>query len=204
MTDGLVTGTARPFHIGARSQVWSIEIRDPRERLVCISRLTMAVVEWRPHERSASVNWATPMSMYALHALAGFIGVTSGATVDRRVRVRAAVDRRGAHELCAARRRARHLARVAFPLAGRAHSGRRWSSDWRCSCIALVLSALGLDQPRFFAAHRRRRRGRRGRGLRRRARGCRSRWARYSPGIWILYRVVRGWLALRDGKAMNG
>jgi 1,4-dihydroxy-2-naphthoyl-CoA hydrolase len=48
VTDGLVTGTARPFHIGARSHVWSIEIRDPGERLVCVSRLTMAVVEWRP------------------------------------------------------------------------------------------------------------------------------------------------------------
>jgi len=46
--DGVVTGTARPFHIGARSQVWSIEIRDAGERLVCISRLTMAVVDWRP------------------------------------------------------------------------------------------------------------------------------------------------------------
>jgi 1,4-dihydroxy-2-naphthoyl-CoA hydrolase len=48
VSDGLVTGTARPFHIGARSQVWSIEIRDPAERLVCVSRLTMAVVDWRP------------------------------------------------------------------------------------------------------------------------------------------------------------
>jgi 1,4-dihydroxy-2-naphthoyl-CoA hydrolase len=48
VSDGLVTGTARPLHIGARSQVWSIEIRDPGERLVCISRLTMAVVDWRP------------------------------------------------------------------------------------------------------------------------------------------------------------
>jgi 1,4-dihydroxy-2-naphthoyl-CoA hydrolase len=45
--DGIVIGTARPFHLGARSQVWSIEIRDPAERLVCISRLTVAVVEWR-------------------------------------------------------------------------------------------------------------------------------------------------------------
>jgi 1,4-dihydroxy-2-naphthoyl-CoA hydrolase len=45
---GLVTGTARPYHLGARSQVWSIEIRDPEERLVCISRLTVAVLEWRP------------------------------------------------------------------------------------------------------------------------------------------------------------
>ena len=48
VTDGLVTGTARPIHLGARSQVWGIEIRDPRERLVCISRLTVAVVELRP------------------------------------------------------------------------------------------------------------------------------------------------------------
>jgi 1,4-dihydroxy-2-naphthoyl-CoA hydrolase len=48
VSDGLVIGTARPYHLGARSQVWSIEIRDPRERLVCVSRLTMAVIEWRP------------------------------------------------------------------------------------------------------------------------------------------------------------
>jgi 1,4-dihydroxy-2-naphthoyl-CoA hydrolase len=42
---GFVTGTARPFHIGGRSQVWGIEIRDESEKLVCVSRLTMAVVE---------------------------------------------------------------------------------------------------------------------------------------------------------------
>ena len=48
VTDGLVIGTARPIHLGTRSQVWGIEIRDPRERLVCISRLTMAVMEWPP------------------------------------------------------------------------------------------------------------------------------------------------------------
>jgi 1,4-dihydroxy-2-naphthoyl-CoA hydrolase len=48
VTNGLVTGTARPHHIGARSQVWGIEIRDPGERLVCISRLTIAVIEWKP------------------------------------------------------------------------------------------------------------------------------------------------------------
>ncbi|HSD74539.1 MAG TPA: hotdog fold thioesterase [Steroidobacteraceae bacterium] len=41
---GEVTGTARPIHIGHRTQVWQIEIRDPRERLVCISRLTLAVL----------------------------------------------------------------------------------------------------------------------------------------------------------------
>lgn len=41
---GQVTATARPLHLGKRSQVWQIEIRDERERLVCVSRLTMAVV----------------------------------------------------------------------------------------------------------------------------------------------------------------
>jgi 1,4-dihydroxy-2-naphthoyl-CoA hydrolase len=45
VTSGRITGTARPFHLGTRSQVWQIEIRDERERLVCISRLTMAVID---------------------------------------------------------------------------------------------------------------------------------------------------------------
>lgn len=44
---GFVTATARPFHIGTRSQVWHIEIHDERNRLVCVSRLTVAVVERR-------------------------------------------------------------------------------------------------------------------------------------------------------------
>src|SRR3569833_2238357 len=47
---GMVTATARPFHIGKRSHVWSIEIRDEQERLVCVSRLSMAVVD-RPEVR---------------------------------------------------------------------------------------------------------------------------------------------------------
>lgn len=42
---GRVTGTARPIHLGARSQVWEIHIEDEKGRLACISRLTMAVVE---------------------------------------------------------------------------------------------------------------------------------------------------------------
>lgn len=40
-----ITGTARAFHLGARSQVWSIEIRDDRDRLTCISRITIAVID---------------------------------------------------------------------------------------------------------------------------------------------------------------
>lgn len=45
--DGLVTGTARPLHVGRRTQVWEIRIEDPAGRLVCISRLTLAVVPQR-------------------------------------------------------------------------------------------------------------------------------------------------------------
>lgn len=43
--DGRVTGTARPIHLGATTHVWSIEIKDANGRLVCISRLTMAVLQ---------------------------------------------------------------------------------------------------------------------------------------------------------------
>jgi 1,4-dihydroxy-2-naphthoyl-CoA hydrolase len=42
---GIVTGTTRPFHLGARSQVWGIEIHDELGRLTCVSRITMAIVE---------------------------------------------------------------------------------------------------------------------------------------------------------------
>jgi 1,4-dihydroxy-2-naphthoyl-CoA hydrolase len=41
---GLVTGTARPVHLGGRTQVWAIDIVNEAGELVCISRLTMAVV----------------------------------------------------------------------------------------------------------------------------------------------------------------
>src|SRR6478752_1694887 len=37
--DGLVTGTARPLHVGRSTQVWEIRIEDGRGRLACVSRL---------------------------------------------------------------------------------------------------------------------------------------------------------------------
>lgn len=42
--DGIVTGTARALHVGRRTQVWDIRIEDASGRLVCVSRLTLAVV----------------------------------------------------------------------------------------------------------------------------------------------------------------
>jgi 1,4-dihydroxy-2-naphthoyl-CoA hydrolase len=43
-TSGIVTGTARPIHIGRTTQVWDIRIEDESGKLVCISRLTVAIV----------------------------------------------------------------------------------------------------------------------------------------------------------------
>jgi 1,4-dihydroxy-2-naphthoyl-CoA hydrolase len=46
--DGFVTGTARPLHIGKTTHVWEIRIHDEREKLVCISRLTVAIIKILP------------------------------------------------------------------------------------------------------------------------------------------------------------
>jgi 1,4-dihydroxy-2-naphthoyl-CoA hydrolase len=49
---GRVTGTARPIHLGRRSQVWDIRIEDERGRLTCVSRLTMSVLDGPAPERT--------------------------------------------------------------------------------------------------------------------------------------------------------
>lgn len=41
---GSVLGTARPVHVGGRSQVWTIDITGPSGALVCVSRLTLATI----------------------------------------------------------------------------------------------------------------------------------------------------------------
>src|SRR5699024_671523 len=45
--EGLVTGTAKPLHIGRRTMVWEIEITDEQDQLISISRCTIGVVEKR-------------------------------------------------------------------------------------------------------------------------------------------------------------
>ena len=42
--EGQVTAVAEPLHVGRTTQLWAIEIRDEQDRLVCVSRCTMAVV----------------------------------------------------------------------------------------------------------------------------------------------------------------
>jgi len=49
--DGYVYGTARPVHIGTKTQVWEIRIENEEGNLVSISRLTLAVL---PKKESAT------------------------------------------------------------------------------------------------------------------------------------------------------
>lgn len=42
--DGVVTAEARPIHVGRTTQVWEVRIVDEADKLVCISRCTLAVV----------------------------------------------------------------------------------------------------------------------------------------------------------------
>ena len=41
---GIVTAIAKPLHLGNKTQVWEIKIENEVGKLVCISRMTMAVV----------------------------------------------------------------------------------------------------------------------------------------------------------------
>ncbi len=45
--DGKVTAVGIPLHSGRSTAVWSIEIRDEQERLVCISRCTLVITPTR-------------------------------------------------------------------------------------------------------------------------------------------------------------
>ena len=43
--EGYVVGTARAIHIGKKTQVWEIKITNDQKELICISRITMAVLD---------------------------------------------------------------------------------------------------------------------------------------------------------------
>ncbi len=49
-TTGWVYGKATPVHVGRTTQVWQIEIVDERNKLVCSSRITMAIIR-KPRRR---------------------------------------------------------------------------------------------------------------------------------------------------------
>jgi uncharacterized protein (TIGR00369 family) len=48
--DGKVITVGTPIHQGRSTQVWAVEVRDEEDRLICISRCTLAVKDIRPDE----------------------------------------------------------------------------------------------------------------------------------------------------------
>ena len=44
VASGWIIGAARPVHLGRSTQIWEVRITDEASRLVCISRVTMAVL----------------------------------------------------------------------------------------------------------------------------------------------------------------
>ena len=45
--EGYVTGVASPLHLGNTTHIWDIKIYDEKEKLVCVSRLTVAILTRR-------------------------------------------------------------------------------------------------------------------------------------------------------------
>ena len=52
---GFVTGVASALHLGANTHVWDIKIYDELEKLVCVSRLTVAVIPRKESFRQTSL-----------------------------------------------------------------------------------------------------------------------------------------------------
>ena len=50
VSEGYVTGTAKPYHIGRSTQVWGIEVNDEDGRRTAICRITMAVHDRKPQD----------------------------------------------------------------------------------------------------------------------------------------------------------
>ena len=59
VTAGCVYGVARPLHIGRNTQVWDIRISDENGRLICVARLTVAVVP-RPKKSHEETKTSVP------------------------------------------------------------------------------------------------------------------------------------------------
>jgi uncharacterized protein (TIGR00369 family) len=45
MSSGRLTAVARPFRQGRTMQVWSIELTDDQDRLICVARCSLAVLD---------------------------------------------------------------------------------------------------------------------------------------------------------------
>ena len=48
--EGYVTGVATPLHLGSTTHVWDIKIHDEKEKLICVSRLTVIIIPRKEKE----------------------------------------------------------------------------------------------------------------------------------------------------------
>lgn len=54
-TAGFVTGIATPLHLGRSTHVWDIKIYNENEKMVCVARLTVAIIEKRDFNKPRSL-----------------------------------------------------------------------------------------------------------------------------------------------------
>lgn len=54
-TAGYVTGIAIPLHLGRSTHVWDIKIYNDNDKMVCVSRLTVAIIEKRDFNKPRSL-----------------------------------------------------------------------------------------------------------------------------------------------------
>lgn len=57
--EGVLTGVAVPLHLGRSTHVWDVKIRDEQDKLVCVSRCTVAIVDRAPDSDSSFVQELT-------------------------------------------------------------------------------------------------------------------------------------------------
>jgi len=50
--EGVLTGTATPIRLGRTAHVWDVRITDEEEKLICVSRCTIAIVDRLPDNGS--------------------------------------------------------------------------------------------------------------------------------------------------------
>lgn len=43
--EGFVTAKAIPLHLGSSTHIWDIKIHDDQDKLICVSRLTVAILQ---------------------------------------------------------------------------------------------------------------------------------------------------------------
>lgn len=53
--EGYVTGVGKPLHLGLNTHVWDIRIYDELEKMICVSRLTVAIIPKKESFRQPSL-----------------------------------------------------------------------------------------------------------------------------------------------------